>query len=331
MRRRTTSATPRVSACSTIITAPASFWSAERGEAEEPLWLLLVGRVVRLEAEHERKREELADPEQDCGDPDPRRHAQPPVARRVDQERPDESSDEDEREMLDPVDGGVLERCLVQRRDVPRDEDDEPERDRDARAEEERERRSEQAESRERREQVAREEEHRERATHREQRERDAEVGDQDVLEHVRRLEVLLGDRVERRDDPEHDDRDTRAEQRDAGPRRERRRRRRRRFQPLRKKATEIAARTSTSGSSAHAVQRSSRAVAPIAVTGPRTVCPRGIADPAAPSARRVGNRGGRRARGRCRGPGCGRGAPGRAPRRRSPRSQSAARARRRG
>ena len=72
------------------------------------------------------------------------------------------------------------------------------------------------------REQVTREEEHRERAAHSDEREGHAEVCDQHVLEHVRRLEVLLGDRVERRDDPDHDDRHACAEERDARPGRKR-------------------------------------------------------------------------------------------------------------
>ena len=138
------------------------------------------------------------------------------MPRGVDQERPDEGADEDEQEVLDSMEERVLQCGFVEEGEVPGDEHAEPERDRDRRSEQERERAPEGLHPSERCEQVAREEEHRERAANGEEGERHPEVGDQDVLEHVRRLEILLGDRVERGDDPEDDDRDAREEQRPA-------------------------------------------------------------------------------------------------------------------
>ena len=161
----------------------------------------------------------------------------------VDEQRPDEEPDDDEREVLQPVDERLLERRLVEHGDVPRDEHGEPERDGDGRPEEERQRRPEPGASRERREQVTREEEHRQRPAHREERERHAEVGDQHVLEHVRRLEVLLGDRVERRDEAdEHDGDARRGRAGSASTARARGRRRWSRRQPWRKNAIATAA-----------------------------------------------------------------------------------------
>ena len=143
------------------------------------------------------------------------------MAGRVDDQRPDQRAHGHEREVLEPVDQGMPERRVVQDGEMPCDEDAEPQRHRDARPEEEREAAAQRLPACQRREQVAGKEEHRERPAHGDERERDSEVGDQHVLEHVRRLQVLLGDRVERRDDPEHDERDAREEQRPARPRRQ--------------------------------------------------------------------------------------------------------------
>ena len=76
----------------------------ERREPEEPLGLVDVHVVVRLEAEDEHVREQLPGPEEDDREPDPPVDAQPAVAGRVDQQRPDERADDDEREVLQPVD-----------------------------------------------------------------------------------------------------------------------------------------------------------------------------------------------------------------------------------
>ena len=143
------------------------------------------------------------------------------MARRVDQERPDEGADHDEGEVLDAVQQRVPQGAVVERREVPGDEDAEPEGDSHGRPEQERERATQRMPACERCEQVAREEEHRQRPAYGDERERDAEIGDQHVLEHVRGLEVLLGDRVERRHDADDDDGDAGEEQRPARPRRE--------------------------------------------------------------------------------------------------------------
>ena len=73
----------------------------------------------------------------------------------------------------------------------------------------------------ERDEEPSRHEEDGERATNRDERQRHTEVGDEDVLEHVHRLEVLLADRVDRADERQHRDRDTCAEEDGPVPRRQ--------------------------------------------------------------------------------------------------------------
>ena len=92
----------------------------------------------------------------------------------------------------------MTERRVVEERQVPRDEHREPQGEGDRGAQQERERGPERASPCERGEQVARDEEQRERAAHRDEGQGDAEVGDEHVLEHVRRLEILLRDGVER-------------------------------------------------------------------------------------------------------------------------------------
>ena len=102
------------------------------------------------------------------------------------------------------VPDAMVQRGLVEARDVPGDEDDDPDAVADAGAEQEAEQPTQPADPGERHEQVARQEEHGQRPAHGDDRERDAEVGDQDVLEHVHALQVPLADRVDRRDDREH-------------------------------------------------------------------------------------------------------------------------------
>ena len=235
------------------------------------------------------------------------------------------------------MDERLRERGLVEHRDVPRDEHDEPERDGDGRPEEERQRRPEPGASRERREQVPGEEEHRERPSHREQRERHAEVGDQHVLEHVGRLEVLLGDRVERREEAHEQDGDPGEEERDSRPRRElgaasvesspapeeerdRDRRRRQHERVERPRGPEVVGRSRPERG-----HRPTVALEGAWLEARHRACPRQVGssrrirlrpDPAwRASVRRAASPRGLRARGRARGPGCGRAAPARAPR----------------
>ena len=104
---------------------------------------------------------------------------------------------------------------------MPRDEHDHPDGVADAGPEQEPEQAAEPADVRERHEEVAGEEEDGERAADGDHRERDAEVGDQDVLEHVDALQVALADRVDRGDDREDGDDDPGDEEWDPRPGRE--------------------------------------------------------------------------------------------------------------
>ena len=62
-----------------------------------------------------------------------------PLARRVDQQRPDERADDDERQVLDAVEQRVAKGGVVEERDVPRHEHAQPQGHGDARPEQERE------------------------------------------------------------------------------------------------------------------------------------------------------------------------------------------------
>ncbi len=81
---------------------------------------------------------------------------------------------------------------------MPGDERDDPHRVADAGPEQKAQCRAQPSRPCERHEQVAREEEHGQRAADGDHGERDAEVGDEDVLEHVDALEVGLADPVDR-------------------------------------------------------------------------------------------------------------------------------------
>ena len=116
------------------------------------------------------------------------------------------------------MDERARQRRLVEPRHVPDDEHAQPERDRDLRSQQEGEQTTQRSHARERHEQVTWQEEERERPAHRHQRQGDPEIGDQHVLEHVGGLELLLGDRVERRHDADQDDRHACQEERDPGP-----------------------------------------------------------------------------------------------------------------
>jgi hypothetical protein len=206
---------PRVRQTITTLLQSLGYAVVVAADGPEALRLVDVDVVVGLEPEQERVGEHLPDPEQDDRQPEPLVQGQPTVPGGVDQQRPDERPDDDERQVLEPVDDRVPQRGVICGRDVPDHEHGDPERDRDPGPQQERERAAEGLRAGERREQVARQEEHRERAARREQREDDAEVRDQHVLEHVRGLEVLLRDRVERRDEADDDDRDACDEERE--------------------------------------------------------------------------------------------------------------------
>ena len=115
-----------------------------------------------------------------------------------------EDAADDEAQVHEVVPEAVVQRSLVEPRHVPGDEDDDPDRHSYARAQQEPKRPAEPRRPGERDEQVAREEEDGERPRTATDGERDTEVGDEDVLEHVDALEVPLADRVDRRDDREH-------------------------------------------------------------------------------------------------------------------------------
>ena len=121
----------------------------------------------------------------------------------------------------DVVDDGVVERGLVEDGHVPRDEDDDPDGVADPGAEEKAERAAQPADPRQRHEQVAREQEDAERPADGDDGERDPEVGDEDVLQHVDALQVALADRVDRRHDREHGHEHAGDEERDPRPGRE--------------------------------------------------------------------------------------------------------------
>ncbi len=118
--------------------------------------------------------------------------------------------------MLEVVDEAVGERCLVERRDVPRHEDGHPDDVADPRAEEEAERRAEGAHPGQGRQQVSWQEEHDQRPADGEQDQDDAEIRDQHVLEHVHGLQVGLPDVIDGRDDREHGDEHARDEERES-------------------------------------------------------------------------------------------------------------------
>ena len=187
-------------------------------KTEQPVRLVGVDVVVRLEAEQERVGQHLPDPEQHAGEPEPL--VQRSAARAV----PDRSA-ASRRARRRTTNDRCSRRCTAGCRSAASyiagrcqtTMTDDPERHGDPRGRSRNEsaRRTE-PRPRERHEEVAREEEHRERPPYREQREHDPEVGDQHVLEHVGRLEVLLGDRVERRDEAHDDDGDAGEKQRKA-------------------------------------------------------------------------------------------------------------------
>ncbi len=104
---------------------------------------------------------------------------------------------------------------------MPSDEDGDPYDEAHPGREQERKRPPQPAHVRERDEEPTRQEEDGERAAHRDERERDTEIGDEHVLEHVHRLEVLLADRVDRADEREDGDHHAGAEEDGAAPRRQ--------------------------------------------------------------------------------------------------------------
>jgi len=120
----------------------------------------------------------------------------------------------------DVVDDRVVERRLVERGDMPGDEDDDPDEVAHARPEEEAESAAQPTRAGEWNEQVARKQEDAERAADGDDGQRDPEVSDEDVLQHVYALQVALADRVDRRHDREHRHEHARDEERDARPRR---------------------------------------------------------------------------------------------------------------
>ena len=124
---RTAEQRAKTASCSPIINSPASLWSASGGEPEEPCRLEGVGGVERRGRE-----EDAAEDERVAG----HRHraaeslsgAECPSASRVDDLRPGEQADRDEREVLEVVDGRVGERVVVDRRHVPGTDHERPHR-----------------------------------------------------------------------------------------------------------------------------------------------------------------------------------------------------------
>ena len=138
---------------------------------------------------------------------------------------------------------------------MPSDEDGDPDDEAHPRREQERERPPQPAHVRERDEEPTRQEEDGERPAHGDERERDAEIGDEHVLEHVHRLQVLLADRVDRADEREDGDRHTGAEEDGAAPRRQiGATPRRSRWKPWKKNTSATTAPASTSGESVQVV-----------------------------------------------------------------------------
>ncbi len=112
----------------------------------------------------------------------------------------------------------MREREVVHVRDVPEGEVRGPEREGDARPEERAEHAAHARVACERGEHRGGEEEDEERPAHREDHERRADVADEDVLGHVRREELLVGEPVKRPDEREQRHADPEREQRDAIP-----------------------------------------------------------------------------------------------------------------
>ena len=106
--------------------------------------------------------------------------------------------------MLEVVQRAALERRFVDGGHVPGGDHDAPDAERDRRSREHAEELPQRPESRDRPEHGAGKEEEHDRTGHGDDDERHGCVADQDVLQHVRRQEVLLGDRVERRDERQH-------------------------------------------------------------------------------------------------------------------------------
>ena len=191
----------------------------ERREAEQPHGLVDVGGEEWPEVEQDHVGHDLARPEDERRVAQPLAEGEAVVARRVDDLRPHEQAADDEAEVHEVVPVAVVQRRLVEAGDVPGDEDDDPHRVADAGAEQEAEQPAQPADPGERHEQVTRQEEHGQRSAHGDDRERDAEVGDQDVLEHVHALQIPLPDRVDRGDDREHGHEHAGHEERDPRPR----------------------------------------------------------------------------------------------------------------
>src|SRR5581483_4654474 len=122
-----------------------------------------------------------------------------------------------EARVLEGVQRGVRDRGVVRGGYMPGRERGEPERERDPRPDEERRDRPERAPCKSA-ERTRGEEEEGDRAAQPEHEEEGADVAEQEVLAHVGGQELVLADRVERRDDGEERDRDARRVQQRVAP-----------------------------------------------------------------------------------------------------------------
>ena len=150
-----------------------------------------------MEREHEHVREHLTGREhRDC-ESDPTPDAQPVVRAWIDQQDPDECGREHPARVLEIVQPRVDNRVDVETWDVPERKIRSPERERNARAKEEREHGPHVAVTGDRTESTRRQHEHEERSAECDDHQRDPEVADQHMLEHVHPEEVVLADRVD--------------------------------------------------------------------------------------------------------------------------------------
>ena len=236
--------------------------------------------VVGVEGEDEHVREQLADPEHERGEADaPVTLRRPwPAGSTISVQT--SAPDDDEREVLEPVDQGMPERRVVEGGEMPCDEHAEPQVERDARPEEEGEAAAQRLPARQRREQVAREgrtsRAGRGRATSASATPRSAISTCWSMCADWRYSSAIASSGETSASD---DERDAREEQRPARPRRQ--------LGPppaqappaLREEADRDDRAPSTSGSNDHAFQRSSVAVATSGVTAPYGSPARGRAE----------------------------------------------------
>ena len=185
----------------------------KRREPEEPVGLVGVPAVAGARAEEQEIDHGLGQRQHREREEDALRPAEAAVPCRIDELRPDEQSAGDEGHVLEVVHARVRGGEVVEARHVPDRHRGRPERQADQRAEHERKQRAKRFERGQRAQDRRRQQEEDERAAHGDDEQRGGRVADQDVLEHVRREQIVVSGRVQRRGDRQDEEREPRAEE----------------------------------------------------------------------------------------------------------------------